>query len=46
LVPPGRRPLVRDHADFPLGAVGASVVAIAERFDVDRVATLAGISAP
>lgn len=32
--------LVRDYADFPLGAVDASVVAVAERFDVDRVATL------
>ena len=35
-----RARLVRDYADFPLGAVDASVVAIAERFDVDRVATL------
>lgn len=32
--------LVRDYADFPLGAVDASVVAVAERFDVDRMATL------
>jgi predicted nucleic acid-binding protein len=32
--------LVRDYADFPLGAVDASVVAVAERFNVDRVATL------
>lgn len=28
------------HADFPLGTVDASVVAVAERFDTDRVATL------
>ena len=32
--------LVRTYADFPLGAVDASVVAVAERFEVDRVATL------
>jgi predicted nucleic acid-binding protein len=32
--------LVRLYADFPLGAVDASVLAIAERFGVDRVATL------
>jgi len=32
--------LVRRYADFPLGAVDASVVAVAERFGVDRVATL------
>ncbi|HST67847.1 MAG TPA: PIN domain-containing protein [Mycobacteriales bacterium] len=32
--------LVRHYADFPLGAVDASVLAIAERFGTDRVATL------
>ncbi len=32
--------LVLQYADFPLGAVDASVIAVAERFDVDRVATL------
>ena len=32
--------LVRQYADFPLGAVDASVIAVAERFGVDRVATL------
>jgi uncharacterized protein len=32
--------LVRDYADFPLGAVDASVLAVAERFGVDRIATL------
>jgi uncharacterized protein len=32
--------LVRSHADLPLGAVDASVVAIAERLGVRRVATL------
>ena len=32
--------LVRFYADFPLGAVDASVLAVAERFGVDRVATL------
>lgn len=34
--------LVRRYADFPLGTVDASVIAIAiaERFDADRVATL------
>ncbi|MFB8279841.1 type II toxin-antitoxin system VapC family toxin [Nocardia colli] len=32
--------LVRQYADFPLGTVDASVVAVAERFDTDRVATL------
>ncbi|MFK4146668.1 hypothetical protein [Streptomyces sp. NPDC004065] len=28
------------YADFPLGGVDASVIAVAERFGVDRVATL------
>jgi predicted nucleic acid-binding protein len=32
--------LVRQYADFPLGAVDASVITIAERFGVDRIATL------
>lgn len=32
--------LVLQYADFPLGGVDASVVAVAERFGVDRVATL------
>ena len=32
--------LVRHYADFPLGAVDASVLAVAERFGADRVATL------
>ncbi|MET8876925.1 PIN domain-containing protein [Nocardia sp. NPDC004604] len=32
--------LVRKYADFPLGAVDASVIAVAERFDVGEVATL------
>ena len=32
--------LVSQYADFPLGAVDASVLAIAERFGVDRIATL------
>ncbi|MCP3820569.1 PIN domain-containing protein [Streptomyces sp. A3M-1-3] len=32
--------LVRQYADFPLGAVDASVISIAERFGVDRIATL------
>ncbi|MFI6997330.1 type II toxin-antitoxin system VapC family toxin [Nocardia sp. NPDC050175] len=32
--------LVRQYADFPLGTVDASVIAVAERFDSDRVATL------
>ncbi|WP_405167552.1 PIN domain-containing protein [Nocardia sp. NBC_01499] len=32
--------LVRQYADFPLGSVDASVIAVAERFDTDRVATL------
>lgn len=32
--------LVRTYADFPLGAVDASVIAIAERLNVTRVATL------
>lgn len=32
--------LVRQYADLPLGAVDASVIAIAERLDVSQVATL------
>jgi predicted nucleic acid-binding protein len=32
--------LVREYADFPLGAVDASIMAVAERFEVDRIATL------
>jgi predicted nucleic acid-binding protein len=32
--------LVRQYADLPLGAVDASVVAVAERLDVTEVATL------
>lgn len=32
--------LVRQYADFPLGAVDASVVALAERLNVVQVATL------
>ncbi|MFI7275489.1 type II toxin-antitoxin system VapC family toxin [Streptomyces sp. NPDC049879] len=32
--------LVLQYADFPLGGVDASVIAVAERFDVNRVATL------
>ena len=32
--------LVRCCADFPFGAVDASVLAVAERFGVDRIATL------
>ncbi|WP_406138882.1 type II toxin-antitoxin system VapC family toxin [Streptomyces sp. NBC_01089] len=32
--------LVLQYADFPLGGVDASVVAVAERFGVDHVATL------
>jgi uncharacterized protein len=32
--------LVVQYADFPLGAVDASVIAVAERFEIDRVATL------
>lgn len=32
--------LVRTYADFPLGAVDASVVAVAERLNLTRVATL------
>lgn len=32
--------LVLQYADFPLGAVDASVIAVAERFGVERVATL------
>ncbi|GAA1195077.1 type II toxin-antitoxin system toxin ribonuclease C26 [Streptomyces hebeiensis] len=32
--------LIVQYADFPLGGVDASVVAVAERFGVERVATL------
>ncbi|MGW5355050.1 type II toxin-antitoxin system VapC family toxin [Streptomyces sp. NPDC004031] len=32
--------LVIRYADFPLGSVDASVIAVAERFGVERVATL------
>jgi predicted nucleic acid-binding protein len=32
--------LVRAYADLPLGAVDASVVAVAERLDVTKIATL------
>ncbi|MEU7467393.1 PIN domain-containing protein [Streptomyces sp. NPDC044984] len=32
--------LVLRYADFPLGGVDASVIAVAERFGVERVATL------
>ncbi|HEY2768416.1 MAG TPA: PIN domain-containing protein [Solirubrobacteraceae bacterium] len=32
--------LVRKYADFPLGAVDASVVALAERLQIEHVATL------
>jgi predicted nucleic acid-binding protein len=32
--------LVRKHADFPLGTVDASIVALAERLQVTHVATL------
>jgi len=32
--------LVRKYADFPLGAVDASVIAVAERLGAGRVATL------
>lgn len=32
--------LVRQYADFPLGAVDASVVAVAERLDLHEVVTL------
>ncbi|WP_202805939.1 type II toxin-antitoxin system VapC family toxin [Actinopolymorpha alba] len=32
--------LVRQYADFPLGTVDASVVAVAERLGIPRVATL------
>lgn len=28
------------YADFPLGGVDASVIAVAERFGTDRIATL------
>ncbi len=32
--------LVRKYADFPLGAIDASIIAVAERLDVGEVATL------
>ncbi|WP_282697546.1 PIN domain-containing protein [Streptomyces sp. CC208A] len=32
--------LITQYADFPLGAVDASVIAVAERHEVDRIATL------
>lgn len=32
--------LITQYADFPLGAVDASVIAVAERYEVDRIATL------
>lgn len=32
--------LITKYADFPLGAVDASVIAVAERYEVDRIATL------
>lgn len=32
--------LVRQYRDFPLGGTDASVIAVAERYGVDRVATL------
>ncbi|MFE9724695.1 type II toxin-antitoxin system VapC family toxin [Streptomyces sp. NPDC005794] len=32
--------LIIQYADFPLGAVDASVIAVAERFRTDRVATI------
>lgn len=32
--------LVQQYADFPLGAVDASVIALAERLDTDVVVTL------
>jgi predicted nucleic acid-binding protein len=32
--------LVRQYADFPLGTVDASVIAVAERLEVHRLATL------
>jgi uncharacterized protein len=32
--------LVRRYADFPLGAADASVIAVAERLQVTRIATL------
>jgi len=32
--------LVRDYADFPLGAVDASVIAVAERYKADRIAKI------
>ena len=32
--------LVLQYADFPLGGVDASVIAVAERFEVERIATL------
>jgi hypothetical protein len=35
--------LVRQYADFPLGAVDASVIALAERMDVHQLATHAAV---
>jgi uncharacterized protein len=32
--------LIRQYSDFPLGTVDASVVAIAERLNIDTIATL------
>jgi predicted nucleic acid-binding protein len=32
--------LILQYADFPLGGVDASVIAVAQRLGVDRVATL------
>lgn len=32
--------LVRTYADFPLGAADASVIAVAERLNVTRIATI------
>lgn len=32
--------LVRKYADFPLGAVDAAVLAVAERLEIQEVATL------
>jgi predicted nucleic acid-binding protein len=32
--------LITQYADFPLGSVDASVIAVAERYEVDRIATL------
>jgi predicted nucleic acid-binding protein len=35
--------LITQYADFPLGSVDASVIAVAERYEVDRIATLAAV---